>query len=267
VTARRLAPLLAATLALWATWAWLWLALTGRGADRWGLVALGVAGVLFVSRLREREEWQPSPGLLALAAASLVAHAISWGLLPRLVSAGFGALGLGFVALFALAPQARRRSWILPVLGVLALPLGPSLDYVCGYPMRVVSGTLAAWLLEAGGMEAASVGATLRVEGRAVFLDPACSGIHMLWTTLLLSAVLGAVHGARPARLSILTACAAGLAVVANAWRSAALAAAEVRVAVGVPGWLHEAVGLCAFALVAVVLLNLSRWRMKPCAS
>ncbi len=267
MSAHRLGPLLAAVVALWALWPWLRESLAGKGSDRWGLVSLGLAGLFFVTRYLSRGAWSASGGWLGGAALCLVWYAALWSRAPRLVAAGFGFLALGLALVYALPDAERKRSFALPALVVLGLPIGPSVDYVAGYPLRALSGELAALLLRAGGFQASAVGASLQVNGSPVFLDPACSGVHILWTAVLAALALGTLRGARRVRLAALMAGAVALALLANGWRSAALAFLEVSLRTGTPGWLHELVGLFAFALVAAALSKASCWRKEPCAS
>ena len=135
-------PLLAATLVTAATWdAWRWyLARVAATPEE----ALSLAAtVIFLAALgiaRARRPAAPRPMALVQAAILLGAYASTYAFLPPIMRAALAiaATLYGFhLALFRERPPI--AFWGLVAL---ALPVLPSLQFVLGYPMRVVSATL-----------------------------------------------------------------------------------------------------------------------------
>lgn len=62
------------------------------------------------------------------------------------------------------------------------------------YPLRLSSAMGAEWLLVAAGVVVSRTGVTLELAGQGIGVDPACSGIRMLWHALVAVMVLAAIH-------------------------------------------------------------------------
>jgi hypothetical protein len=88
-----------------------------------------------------------------------------------------------------LSPSAAFRERPVAFWGLiaLALPVLPSLQFTLGYPMRVISATLAVGLLQAQGLMVARQGTFLLWRDEMVQFDAPCSGVSMLWASLLLT--------------------------------------------------------------------------------
>src|SRR5262249_53543066 len=121
--------------------------------------------------------------LLALCAAS---HAV----MPPIMRA---ALAIA-ATLFCLYVAVRREHPPVAFWGLvaLALPVLPSLQFVLGYPMRIVSASLAVVMLRAHGLVVTREGTLLAWRGEMVQFDAPCSGVSMLWVGLLV-ALMGCV--------------------------------------------------------------------------
>ncbi len=268
MSAVRLAPPFLAAASLWSVWAWMWTALTGPGAERISIAALALGPVLFALRLKANsEQWRASSRLMVAASACLTAVAILWGRAPRSLVAVVGVAGLSLAAISLLPESERRRSTGLFFVLVLIVPVIPAMEFVIGSPLRIASGELAAFVLRSGGLEAERLGTGLRLEQQRVFIDPACAGVRLLWTSGFFAAVMAAWHGLRPSRSMMLLGTGAALGLLANGWRTAALAFAELRVPHGISDRMHEAVGLSAFALCAFAVLRLAQRWSDRCAS
>jgi exosortase/archaeosortase family protein len=102
-------------------------------------------------------------------------------------------------------------------------------------------------------------------------IDAPCSGVRMLWASLLLGCCLAGLLGLR-ARASLLAVgMAALLAVLANGLRTATLFWVDTS-GPPLPGFAHEAIGGSVFLLLAVALVatarSLGRARLgAPCVS
>jgi hypothetical protein len=90
--------------------------------------------------------------------------------------------------------------WVLPgvvMLLSLALPWVATLQFVAGYPLRVVVAMGAEKVLRLMGVLVTREGTDLWYEGVAVGVDAPCSGIRMLWFLLFAAAFLAARFGLR----------------------------------------------------------------------
>ena len=159
----------------------------------------------------------------------------------------------------ALRPGARSRFWLLILL---SLPVMPSLQFYCGYPLRRLAALAAALLLRMQGLPVVADGAALEWAGRQISVDAPCSGLKMLWTALVLGAAVSCQsrwgwRGTAATGLLALT-----VSLAANTWRACALFFVETNPAM--PAWLHEGVGLVCFATAAAAIIagakGVERW-------
>ena len=131
-----------------------------------------------------------------------------------------------------LLPENTEQGPIPPPLAALALMGLPSamiLDFLIGYPLRIVATRLAALLLSSADLPVAQSGVEVSIGGVSVFVDAPCAGVRMLgaglilafalaqtfrfrlWGTVILAAVgLVSVILANVARVSVLSLFAAG---------------------------------------------------------
>jgi exosortase/archaeosortase family protein len=253
--ARPVLLVLACAGAAWPMLPWLrgrWFA---TGASPLPALAMGVALAAWVRMLlgtrADRAPGRPrtAPLWLSAAAACLTLYAGAYHFVPRLVSSELALLALGFLMAGALPAAGRRRAWGLVALVALAAPAGPSLQYVFGYPLRVVSGKLAALLL---GTRIHTVGTGLSDGVHTVFVDGPCSGVRMLTVALTLAAGAALFRGLSFLRTALLLFIALALAVVGNGLRTATLFIVETR---SMGRMVHEATGLVVFAGCAALLV------------
>ena len=110
---------------LWPLGPWMAGRTLDPSGEPWGLLALVLAALVVHRSLRDRATWCPSSAWLALASVLLIAYAATWSHLPRLASAILGAGALGATILHGLpAPERRSRVGLLGLV-VLALPSAP----------------------------------------------------------------------------------------------------------------------------------------------
>lgn len=173
------------------------------------------------------------------------------------------ALAADVYALAALLGLDRRKFAISPfwlaVFFLFALPLGPILQRVAGYPLQMISADVACQMLSPVFADLICEGVRLRVNGADVLVDLPCSGASGLLLMVSLWAFLNVIY--RPA---FLRAC-RGLAVIVlvallgNALRISLLAgglALGFDTMAEVP---HTAIGLGTTALSGVLSLALYR--------
>jgi len=259
---RALILLLVQAAAFWPVWRWVAARIGDGSGDGAALAACALALCIPGSPRGSLAGGSGPYFPFALATTLTLAYAVSavWG--PPLLSAAiaFCALLVGWSA------WRWRRSPHPAALGLvlLALPALPTAQFLLGFPLRVVAGEIAARLLAFGGLAVERQGAVLRYGDRLVAVDAPCSGVHMLWTALLLALGLAALGRFDGRRTALLAAYAGGLALGANALRAAALFLPESGL-VALPEGGHVGVGVVTFALAAAPLVWLfRRWQAVP---
>lgn len=247
--------------AFWPVWRWV-AARVGDGSGE-GAALLACAAALLLPPTTSRGANGDTASLVLPTLATLV-YAASVPFAPPVLRAA-----CAFCALLATWSAWRWGAPPHPAawgLAMLALPVLPTAQFVLGFPLRVATGELAAALLGFGGLAVERDGVALTWGHRLVTIDAPCSGVHMLWTALLLACVLGvAGHLSRP-RTALLILAAGSLAVAGNALRAASLFLVEVGL-LPLPPAGHTGVGLVCFALALTPLLLLfGRWQ-RPAAT
>jgi exosortase/archaeosortase family protein len=245
--------------ATWGGWRWY---IERVWAEPEEVAALAVT-VLFLAATgwARRSKLASAPPLPRLPLALLLAaYAASHLLLPPIMRA---ALAIA-ATLFALYQGAMRERPPAAFWGLvaLALPVLPSLQFVLGYPMRIVSAALSVALLNAQGLAVARQGTFLIWRGEMLQFDAPCSGVNMLWAALLLT-----LMGCLLLRFSLLkVAAAVALATVlsigCNVLRASSLFYVEAGLVPHAPAWWHDGIGIAAFSLSAAVTL----WVLRRCS-
>ncbi len=238
--------------AFWPVWPWYARRISDGSDEPWPLLALGLAlGPSLLLALRARAtgsalrltvpraaRWAPCLGMLCYGMAVPGA--------PPLVRALLALATLGVTV----APSAAHFG-----LFVLAAPAIGSLDFYLGYPLRVVTGSIAAFMLRASGLSVVRDGTLLRWGDQLVAVDAPCSGVRMLWAGMFV-AVLACALLRTAARRTLLVLLGAFVTIVlGNALRSAALLPIEAGL-LSMPDFAHAGVGLLVFALVAAAIVS-----------
>ncbi|KAF1056836.1 MAG: hypothetical protein GAK44_00073 [Pseudomonas delhiensis] len=235
--------LLFAALAAWPNWLWAARRLGDGSDDPLGIIALAALGMLL---WRDRSSLRAQPRLhwLGVATLLLIVAALSQSILPPLLRGLISVLALLLVILSLRAPGQLWLAWL--GLGVLSLPLLSSLQFFVGYPLRIVTAEVSAWLLRLGSWTVERQGSALLVDSQWVMVDAPCSGIQMAWVGYFTACALAAWQR-QPDRLLLHRLPLVGLLVLAgNILRNTLLVWGESS-ASGLPGWVHEAVGLLVF--------------------
>ena len=218
-----------------------------------GLLVLALAAAL---AWRDRRSLRTSARARTFGAVTLLASVLTIGTLPPLLRAALAVAGTG--VWFGL----HRRPGALGLL-VLSLPVVASLQFYAGYPMRLAAAEGAVRLLELGGIVVARNGVSIEVGGMAIAVDPACSGIRMLWHALAAAMALAAIH-----RVSWRAALTGGvlavlLVIPANIARAAWLALDETG-RFQATGLGHGGIGLVCFGVVLLPLWWMMAKRARP---
>ena len=247
---------MAGAAALWPVWLWYGRRLAASPDEASGLAVAGLAIGLACRGNSARVN--SSDYLLPTLLFTLYASAFCYA--PPLARAV-----LGVTALAALVSRSRLGRALDPgfwILALLSLPVMPSLQFYCGYPLRRLATLAAAFLLRMQGIPAFADGAALDWGGRQLSVDAPCSGLKMLWTALVLGAAVSCQSrwGWRGTAATGLFAVIVALA--ANMWRACALFFVETNPAM--PAWMHEGVGLVCFAAAAAAIVagakGVERW-------
>lgn len=242
-------------LSLWPVVTWAIRRFRDGSDEPWGLLALGTLLVVLVVRARRMPS--RSPGFegqdLWLPVFALAVYGLSLHWLSPLPTAVIGLLSVAL----SLSRVFYRERLQLGVLALcwLSIPLLASLDFYLGYPLRVVTAELAKFLLQFGGLGVARRGVSLFFAGGEVSVDPACSGIRMLWGSAYVTAVLACVTPLAPKKSLLAVTVVTFLLLCGNAWRSAALFYVESG-RIALPSFAHQGLGVVVFALMLSAILG-----------
>ncbi len=253
--------------ATWDAWRWYVHRVWASPEEAASLVLTAVfLGVLGMMRRKEG----PSPPLpLITVALLLAAFAASYVALPPIGRAAIAVAATLFCCY--LAAFRERPPIAFWGLVALALPVLPSLQFMLGYPMRLVSAALSVALLQAHGLAVARQGTFLLWRDELIQFDAPCSGVNMLWAGLLLTLMGCVLFRFGLIKVMVAVALSLVLAIVCNVLRATSLFYVEAGLIPQPPAWWHEAIGLAAFTLsAAATLWLLTRLRgpkALPCAS
>jgi exosortase/archaeosortase family protein len=238
--------------AFWPVWPW-YVSRIGDGSDEpWCVVALAAALALaWLSggpRTYRLTNWtEPSLFVIAYAAVCY------W--LPPIFSAAVALLAIG--AVFTYYRTGRLFGPGVWGLLVLSAPLMSSVQFYFGYPLRIVVGIAAAFVLRIGGFAIQAEGTVLRWGERIVEVDAPCSGVKMLWAAMFLTFALAAIHRLQLKQTAIASAAGLFIVIAANVFRAAALFYTESGL-LDAPAWTHGGVGILMFGATAIAVYRVS---------
>jgi exosortase/archaeosortase family protein len=216
----------------------------GDGNDeRLGLAVLVVALVL---GWRDRAQVRTTLSGAVLGLGLLICSGLLQGQVPPMIAAG---VGIAAVASYG-------GLWRMPgVVGLLflSLPVVASLQFYFGYPLQLVTAMSADFILSAGGIGVDRVGVQLFTNGTTVGVEPACSGVKMLWAGAVYAGMTAGVLRLRWGKSMLVGLAAFALVLGANVLRATALVLPESGV-FSVSKTAHEMVGLgCFFGAVLMI--------------
>ena len=262
-------PYLVTALVMGATWdAWRWyVQRVWESPEEAASLAATVAFLSALGVTRRSEEAVRLP--LIPVALLLAAFAVSYAVLPPITRAGIAiaaTLFCGHVAAFREHPPV--AFWGLVAL---ALPVVPSLQFVLGYPMRLVCAALSVGLLQAHGLAVERQGTFLVWRDELLQFDAPCSGVNMLWAGLLLTLMGCVLFRFNVVKVMIAVVLSLALAIASNVLRATSLFYVEAGLLPHAQAWWHEGIGIAAFTVsAAITLWLLTRLRGReavPCAS
>jgi len=256
--------LLLVVTSLWPVWHWSAARLSDGSDDPLGIIAL-VALLISVWRERRNLSVMLRPFWLA-AGLCLAALAVTGATaMPPLLRAMIAVIAVLAVLMALRAPRQPISAWA--GLGILSLPLISSLQFFIGYPLRVITAEVSAFILRTGGLEVIRDGSALLVNGQLVMVDAPCSGIQMGWVAYF-TACITASWLRLPDRRFLRRMAGVGLIVLAgNVIRNTLLVIKESNI-VPLPAWTHDAIGLLVFGGVCMLVLRLmSRGAIAPVRS
>jgi len=222
---------------------WFGKRLNDGGDEPLGLLALGFALML---GWRDRASLHAGPWARVLGASFLLlsVSGIHW--LPPMIRAAIAFSGMTFCY------GVYRRAGLTGLL-FLSLPVAASLQFYLGYPLRIIAAEGAVRLLELFSVTVIRDGTQVELAGQVVGVDPACSGVRMLWHALVAAMALAAVHRLSWRATVIGGFLAVALVIPANIARAAFLVVKETgRIPELMLG--HGTIGLLAFGVVLVPL-------------
>ncbi len=263
-------PLLVLAVVVLTTWdSWRWYATRLMASPEEGaalLLTLAFFAVLAAPRLAKRQPLHAVP--LAQLTALLCLYAAAELMLPPIFAAAL-AVTAALLTLY-LAGFGQRPPFAFWGLVALALPVLPSLQFVLGYPMRLVSAALTVALLDLQGLPIERQGTYVVVRGEMVQFDAPCSGVSMMWALMLLTLMISVLYRFNFVKLALAVCGTIAIAIACNVLRVSSLLYAEFGNWAPPGSFAHEGIGLVAFVLSAAgVMAALNRLNGRervPCA-
>ena len=220
-----------------------------------------VLAVLCLPLMTRRERLRPVPAVPLAVLLCLYSLAVVTA--PPIFCIAPAALAVFYCQHAASHEGLPRSSFVGLVL--LALPILPTLEFYTAYPVRLAAIEATAGLLRMNGVAVGVEGLALRFDSSLIQFDAPCSGVRMLWTCWFLASALAHLYGFAWWRYVLALFVASLFAVAGNILRATSLFYLETDLLQFGPWpWLHEAVGLAAFVMTALLLFLALRPRRAP---
>lgn len=236
-------------IAFWEVWQWYISRAVYSWDQPWGLLAF-IAALAFLIASRKPLPTQ-TPSLL-IPTLLVGVYAATYIVLPPLAKAG-----IAFTAFAVTLSSLRFGKLFHPgVMGLfcLSLPTIPSLQFVGGYPLRVVVAQATAPILRLGGFAVMPEGTSLNWAGQLISIDGPCSGIKMIWVGMFLTFVLICLYELPTVKALLLMPVAFVVIVAGNVFRAVALFYLETGI-FEMPSWGHDYAGVVSFVLQGIAIV------------
>lgn len=236
-------------IAFWSVWRWFALRVWSSDEEIWGLPALAaVIFFCFFGRRGKSEDLPQSAFVYTTIFVLLYAAGFTFGA-PPLVRAIAAITALTFF----LSRWRFGKTFHAGIFALLtlSLPLMASLNFFLGYPLRLLVGEAVEFLLRLQGLNVWREGVGLHLGEKLIWIDAPCSGVKMLWFGMFLTAILITFFQFKTWKSVLAFASALAAILLGNVFRASALFYTEAEI-IAAPAWMHEAVGVFAFAVTAL---------------
>jgi len=251
-------PLGVVVIACWSSWLWYIERIFDRSDEPLGLFALFCWCVGLYLLHPRGSIINNSLGTRSLLSGTLYLATLWWSF-PSIIQAAAALLWLT-LTLWELG-AIRRPTLGLMALAALSLPLISSMNFFLGYPMRVIAGELAVFMLQTNGFPVELSGVTLIWGDQRLVVDASCSGVRMLWAALWASSVSLLIFDPGWRRGLLLYMLSMPVVLFVNALRAASLFYSEM-VMTDLPQWTHTGVGMVCFSLYCLLIVCMVlRWK------
>lgn len=247
----------------WAVWRWLTFRVWTSGDEIWSLLALACGGFFCLTAGFGEIEKEKNPIFYGLSFAALftIFYVLSFAFdAPPLIRAVLAITALTFT--LSVWRCGKTFHFGIYALLLLSLPLVASLNFFLGYPMRLVVGKSAEFLLRLQGLDVVREGVSLKIGEKLIWIDAPCSGVKMLWFGFFLAAVLICFYRLKFLKSAIVFSAAFAIILLGNIFRATALFYIEAEI-IKSPAWMHSAVGVLVFAFTAFGIASLVRGIQK----
>jgi exosortase/archaeosortase family protein len=225
-----------------------------------------VGGALAARWIMHRTALQRVPAVPLTMLLMAYVAAVLW--LPPLLRVLPAALAVAYCLHAALPDAGSRRAPPASFFGLvaLALPVVDSFEFYFAYPARRIALQATLALLRMNGVAVDTEGLGLRFAGDLIEFDAPCSGVRMLWTCWFLASALSYLYRFTLGRYALALLLASLIALASNVLRATSLFYLEAGLLGSEwPHWLHDAVGVAAFCVTALVLcFSLTTVRARP---
>jgi exosortase/archaeosortase family protein len=131
----------------------------------------------------------------------------------------------------------------------------PSLQFYLGYPARFISAKFTVAMLQMQGLPVSQSGTYLQWQGQLIQFDAPCSGVVMLWAGLFLTLFIGWLYQFNRYKTLAAVVIAIIFVLIGNVLRASSLFYLETGMLEVEQPWMHEAVGVAAFLMIAIGII------------
>ena len=242
-------------LTFWAVWRWMAIRVWTSGEEVWGIVS--IFAVIFFAFFWQKNLAKINSSAFIYPTIFTLFYLAGFAFAPPLVRAILAMTALTFTLSSWRFGQTFHLG--IYVLLLLSLPVMASMNFFLGFPLRVVIGEAVEFLLKLQGLDVWREGVCLHFGEKLVWIDAPCSGVKMLWFGMFLTAVLVCFYQLKNFKSLIAFVLSFISILLGNIFRASALFYTETEI-IKAPVWMHEAVGVFAFAVTALGIVFIIKW-------